>query len=63
MKINVKIKIEDNNTCSRGCPFLEDSYCVLFREVLYDTILPDNRCWQDETDPTKQRAPMCLLLG
>lgn len=61
-ELNVKIVIQDENTCGEGCPFLAYSTCRLFNEELEETELPTGYVWQDDQLPTRVRYYCCRLF-
>ena len=58
--LNIRVEIEDDETCSRSCAFLDEDDCLLFNAELRDTVLLDRYWWQD--GPTKQRHHRCMLV-
>jgi hypothetical protein len=65
MKLQIFVEIDDNEeeTCGRNCPFLEDDTCLLFNRYLEETVLPKGYSWQDDTEPTRQRCHRCTIHG
>lgn len=57
-ELAVKIWIEDETTCHNGCPFLLDTKCLLFKQDLKKTKLPDGHVWQQGL--TRQRCGRCI---
>lgn len=60
--IPILIEVEGNN-CGRDCIFLDDDQCLLFKQPLEETELPDDLTWADDAEPTRQRFYKCLYIG